>query len=267
MQKIVSIQHASEVRQHPPGTFLRWSNILFRRADASKQVLVFFNGGVPASKLKKFPMFQRWSWHEDYSGTLAFVADPDVHSKTGLSINWYAGRWDEPRLPSIFDMLGEMIVAAHGTMLPITTFGSSAGGYAAIMSVLAGFADHALAINPQTDVRRYYSFAYKKFLQRYNKGEAPQASDLARLSILAAVDETVAKTHQKIRILQNIDDTFHYQNHYLPLVRHLGQKRGESPNPFQFEIMSDDTLKHSPPGRQATLEWIRRSLPEATFTD
>lgn len=191
MEKIYPINSPSEISHYTKGSFLRLGNILFRPSDVSNQVIVFFNGGIPAAKLNQFPIFQRWSWHQDYPGTVAFVADPDVNSKTGLSLSWYIGRRDEPRLPSIFATLSELIIATHGKKLPIITFGSSAGGYAAMMSALCGFADGALAINPQTDVRRYYSFAYKKLIQRYNNGIEPQEDDEHRFSIIKFIEKII----------------------------------------------------------------------------
>lgn len=65
--------------------------------------------------------------------------------------------------------------------------------------------------------------------------------------------------HQKIRILQNIEDKFHFENHFLPLVRSFDKNDNHARN-FKFEITSDSALKHSPPGRQLTHEWIMSSL-------
>ncbi|WBV44542.1 hypothetical protein [Pseudoroseomonas cervicalis] len=260
---IQRIATAEEAARHPDGSLLQWGDILVRPRRGARQALVFFNGAVNADKLAQAPLFQRWSWHPHFAPTLFFLSDPLVNATTGLRIAWYAGRREAPVLPALYARIDALARVLHGAPLPVTAFGSSAGGFAALMSAIEGHAVRALAINPQTNVLHYHARLRDAFLAHY--GAAPGGiteADRLRLSCGFAAKRRPVGSSMRLHLWQNRSDRFHFEKHFQPLAALWDGPSLRGKGQASFELFDDAVLKHTPPPLERSLGWMRGVAPD-----
>lgn len=260
---IQPIAAAAEAAAHPDGSLLQWGSILVRPNRAADQVLVHFSGAVKEEMLSQAPVFQRWSWHAHFAPTMVFVADPLVNAETGLRIAWHVGTRDRPVLPELFAQIDALVQVLHGRSLPVTALGSSAGGFAALMSAIGGHAVRALAINPQTHILRYHTRLRDAFLAHYGTtaSEATEA-DRLRLSCAFAARRHRMDPDTRLHILQNHSDKFHFENHFLPMMKLWNSPSLQRKGRASFELFDDAELEHTPPPLERVLAWIGNTAPD-----
>lgn len=142
---------------------------LIKNLDKSKNgVIIFFTsakGQTPRSK-NIFPYYTRLSWADSLANyTSIFVADPfELSPLCNESCgSWFIGSNGQSLLPIISQLLLNIIGDEHG---PLLTYGSSMGGYAALLSAFYLKADSVIAECPQLILSTYLSA--KKYLEKIN---------------------------------------------------------------------------------------------------
>lgn len=94
----------------------------------------------------------------------------------------------------------------------ITFYGSSGGGYAAILASTLLVGSNAIVINPQIYLNRYIKRVYDKFLNDTGHDEDYLFLDATKLML-------ECNYIPPIKYFQNVMDKLHYQHHYIPFVR------------------------------------------------
>ncbi len=119
----------------------------------------------------------------------------------------------------------------------IVFWGSSGGGFASLL--LASKVNHSLAvaINPQTYIPNYYKNHVQDCIDICFSGNITDVKENYKERIDIAHEANRKKC--RALILQNINDKFHYENHFLPL------KRKVKNNEFNF-LTYDSESGHGP---------------------
>lgn len=134
---------------------LRYKNIVwncFLGGDVKNQeeLLVSFSG---AGAVRARPTrFDRWSWHEDFSGRFLSIDDP-MYEIYNVQIGWYFGNKTEDYCNYVADIVNK--IKNDIKAKEVFFYGSSSGGTAAIRVANILHYGTVFVINPQLIIRQY----------------------------------------------------------------------------------------------------------------
>ena len=204
----------------------------------STKLVVMLQGAINRSKMQP-PIFQRWSWSEEINASVLILNDPTLFGNQ-LRIGWWQGCEEQYAIPSAAEFIKLVIHKLGYSSNDLLFFGSSAGGFSALM--MAGHLKGSLAIvnNPQTNILAFREEDVQAFLQT-KFGDISKKEGFSRYAIRFSASEWFKSIHYmpKIVYYQNVKDPFHFDKHYLPFVQTLYQSALD-PNEFQSILYADD---------------------------
>lgn len=215
-----------------------------------KKIFVFFSGDILREKNAP-PVYQRWSWAPFFPGNCLFISDPSLKLSDSLGLAWYAGSEHYDPLPIIAGIIKRICSSISIDEKDIVTYGSSGGGFAAIRSLLYLEKATAVAINPQTEIKKYHrskvnhylSELYPSFDDKKVFDEFQEKLDLFfSLSLLS---------DKKIIYVQNLADDFHVKKHAEPFF-----KSCEGRNVVLRKVFFEDSRGHGTAEDQSTFNKI-----------
>ncbi|MFD2759369.1 hypothetical protein [Gulosibacter faecalis] len=123
--------------------------------EGATKIAVFYNGAIARKLAPTGRVFQRSTWAEDVNAHCLYICDPALYNSAGGSIAW--GQVDETNWAG---NLYVQVVEAAGELLGVPAsnrlhYGSSAGGFQAMVTAAADKGSIALVNNPQTDWTKY----------------------------------------------------------------------------------------------------------------
>lgn len=218
---------------------LRYDFLLSKKKN--KKLFILFSGYVDRKKLAP-PVFQRWKWVDRFPGSVLYVSDPALHLDETISLGWYIGTKKEDCYNVISEVILHVAKELEISCSDIIGYGSSGGGYASIR--MSDFIPEmtCVAINPQIEIHRYFQkptinkFLKVCFNENYNNFDFKKNSD--RFSLIRAPEELADK---KVILAQNILDTHHYNEHYLPYctARGVNGRSSYSSNNFKTIVFEN----------------------------
>ncbi|MBQ8790725.1 MAG: hypothetical protein IJZ51_05395 [Ruminiclostridium sp.] len=117
----------------------------YYRKDTSDKLYVVFNGARKTGA--ELPVLKRWTYYSYIDGTLLNIADPMFRVHDKVKLGWYYGD-DEDCYASRIAELAKIVAAKLGKK-EIIFFGSSGGGFAALLAACNCVGSTAVVINPQ----------------------------------------------------------------------------------------------------------------------
>ncbi|MGP5342361.1 hypothetical protein ACTXML_17335 [Glutamicibacter arilaitensis] len=185
---------------------------------SSKRLSVYFNSQQKPGDLKLFT-WQRVS--KEFGVDRLFISDPNLYFNENLLLSWYVGN----SLLNVQSFLHEMIshVVDLGAYEEIIFFGSSGGGYPAMLLSQQFSNSLAFTLAPATTVLHHYD--QKKvstWLQAcFEAGSIDEASDSGRLDnlILDLPGYFMGNLINPVIILQNRNDIDFIECHSKPIAR------------------------------------------------
>jgi len=195
-----------------------FSAYLYIKKDSDK-LFVILNGAV-ADKFKGGTVYQRWSWHNEFPGSVLYISDPSLIKHTELSLAWYIGDKDNKIDKDIANLVDR--VADHLKVSKVIAYGSSGGGFAAIqLACNIKNSSIAVAINPQIKILHHRKNTVDLYLDSCWKGFSKKdlESDLSFDAL-----ENFRNNSSQILYVQNKVDELHYKTHFLPFLEALSIK-------------------------------------------
>ena len=225
----------------------------------SSKLVVMLPGAIDRTKVE-LPVFQRWSWSEEIKSSVLILNDPTLFGNH-LKIGWWQGEENSYALPSACDFISLVISKLGISIQDVLFYGSSAGGFAALM--MAGHLKGGLVIvnNPQTNLLEYRELHVQAILEtKFNGMSKKEAFNRypTRFSVSALFKEV--NYIPKIVYYQNVKDPIHFENHYLPFVKALYDS-GLDPNEFQ-SVLYTHHWEHFPLERVKTVPIINHWITE-----
>lgn len=127
-----------------------------KKASRTRQLVVTYNGAVSRSKAPDGVVFQRSSWLDDFSTDVIQVSDPSLTEHHRLALGWGQFRkdkWAYDAYIGVINLLRDQFdLAGPGSTVH---YGSSAGGFQALITSGKDRGSRAVANNPQVDWSRY----------------------------------------------------------------------------------------------------------------
>jgi hypothetical protein len=182
------------------------------------RLFVMLNGAVDRSK--PLPVFARWNWGKVLGGHVLSVCDPTLYLDDELRLGWFVGnRTMDPMtaLRRTAETVRSVLGIASDRMV---FYGSSGGGFAAMVAAAGLRCGRAIAVNPQTDITHYYPRPVAGIAKVFAPGWTPQRcrdTYPLRWSALAALAEA-RRSGNDLRLVyaQNLVDKAHHARHFLP---------------------------------------------------
>lgn len=208
---------------------------LLKHPVKGEAMFVVLGGAVPDRSTIELPRFNRFSWRDDFPGTLVCMADPTLTLDPALRLGWYVGSADDDVTEGLACIIERLADTLGIRLENVYTYGSSGGGFAALqVAARLGRGVTAVAINAQTQVLDYsVRRSVDQFLAASFGGlSAAEARQrfATRLSALEAWRQPQA-AGARCLLVQNLDDPHHHERHFKPFCQQFGiEPDGQSPD-------------------------------------
>lgn len=194
------------------------TNILTCFKSNSKKLVVFFNGAVNIDKTP-LPVYQRHSWLEKLPYSSMIIMDPTIYdflNETESSyITWYQGDKDSFFLENLNPIIEGVTKELGVKYENVAFYGSSAGGFAALMSASMLKGSKACVVNPQVDALKYHKKYSQKILSHLGINADGKPPSKMRLNVIDYFEEK--SSFPFVYYKQNKQDVLHYQQHFMLL--------------------------------------------------
>lgn len=227
------------------------------------KLVIFYNGAVNRSISPDGKCFQRSTWIDHFDFNCLFIADPTIVRRNDLRLGWGQINSDTfcgELYPKVINEIGEHLGIAPDKRLH---YGSSGGGFQALVSSAADKGSRALVNNPQTDWLLYDSpNSINSVLQNELKSK-PVDAWLSSQPWRFRVWDWFSRVENipNFRLLLNTASPNDRDEHVPALIQGLNKLHSRFPEAM-WEIVSyhDSVSKHNPADQRMTLEELRNSV-------
>lgn len=189
----------------------------------SSDLIVILHGAFSRDEITP----PRFEWLRTLSAirseNLLFIADTTLVLDDRLSLAWYIGTEKDNLTARIAQYIQK--VAQLRDIKRVVLMGSSGGGFAALAIGHRIPGSLAIAVSPQSSVREYldwtYAYLHRVVFPQFPSFEEAEASDLSRFDMMELYKKPAAEG-ARFWYVQNLGDTFHVDNHYIPFAESLG---------------------------------------------
>lgn len=260
-EKLPQLNSLEELIKSGFGCF---ENIFFSNKDDWSKIILMFNGAITKQKIsinEDAAIYQRWSWHSKFKHPVFCIADPLTYGDGAIPLAWYQGNEKGDYLEKIVNQIKNAISTFNPGKREFIAFGSSGGGFAALLSAQLALVDAVIAINPQTNI---YNFAEKRAVEAFLKKRESlnlKESDGSYCLIKKGFDSL--KPDCRITYIQNTCDASHFNDHMIPYINAL-LCSGKS-NTLNLHCFTNIDMGHNPPPLHAILNILDNDLTSITF--
>ena len=139
--------------------------------DFSKKLLILGSGAFSATKNKhdrSRPLFNRHSW--EFNESTIFFNDPTLYIDDELLAPWGIGTADDWYLENIARIIGEIAKNMHIENKNLLFYGSSAGGFTALLLSILIKDSYSLAEIPQLNLKNHWRRHYAALIKHCFNG-------------------------------------------------------------------------------------------------
>lgn len=256
--KFNQIEEMAIITSEPFLLNVQWDEVsyefLIRVKQKSPNVIILGSG---ASENQHPPIFQRYTWMEEFDDSLIFYNDPTLYLGN-INLGWGQGTIERFYLKEIAIILEKLIQKLNVANENILFYGSSGGGFMSL--ILAGYIKESCALvnNPQTILTNWYKDAFTQvFNISYPNLSLEEINNLfaERINVIAFYNQI--KYVPRIYYLQNIAAEFDMKNHLEPFVEGLQQiDENCHVNPVKIDLYFDKSSGHIPLEKNKILRYI-----------
>lgn len=217
----------------------------------SDVLTVFFPGST--RREKPLPIFMRQTFAPDIPGDVICVTDPSLFYSRNITMAWFAGGPSFHYAVAVGVMLNQFL-QVNTQYKKVLLYGTSAGGIPALQvgRVIKDVPTIVCVGNAQLNIFSYYRHHRVKFFQDV----FPKVEDsVIGQKIASRLNMNGYAAECEVVCMQNVDDTHHYEHHYLPFKLSFA-----SPGRGTFVEYSDPELGHSPLPKSIELQLINDLL-------
>jgi hypothetical protein len=134
--------------------------------ECSENIIVFMPSAQDRSQPPKIPVFHRWSWANEFPhSTIITLTDPSLYTTKGHASWFLAPEYNIDHIEILSEFLEAILSKTGLTGSRVYLYGSSMGGFGALMMSANVSNSHAIAEVPQLDLRSYPYKSVKKGLK------------------------------------------------------------------------------------------------------
>lgn len=233
--------------------------LVVRRPQADR-LIVFNNGSVNLELSHRQPVFQRSSWWSEIDAHQIFVCDPGTVGEDARAINWLQTAGS----PWIVRDLMKGILALS-RILGITSperrlyYGSSAGGFAALLELAYDRQSRAIVNNPQINWTRWYSPQVKPVLEaHFPRLNAKQVRERFPRRTNCLQTFAIVGGAANVEYWVNMAAA-HDRDVQLPFALDFVRRNPQICRQFAIRMYYDEQRGHNPLSKPETLELLESS--------
>lgn len=183
------------------------------------RLFVMLNGAVNRTK-QSLPVFARWNWGKVLSSHVLSVCDPTLFLDDDLRLGWFVGNLTMDPMHALRRTVETIRVSLGLDASRVAYYGSSGGGFAAMVAAAGLPFGRAVAINPQTEITNYYAGPLadvtKVFADEWTPERCRETYPLRWSALAAVAHARRAGNDLRIFYAQNLLDRSHHVRHFLP---------------------------------------------------
>lgn len=233
-------------------------DFIVRRANSNRCLIL--GAGAYDNKMLKPPIFQRLKWCDDFDCNLIYFNDPTLYN-VNTKIGWGVGSDKSWYLEEMSKYLLDILENLDINNEKVLVYGSSGGGYMAL--VLAGMLKGCTTLvnNPQTNIVNYSKSIVEEIITNNFPGENFETvvkDNMRRISIIEHYKSQ--KYIPKIVYWQNIICKYDINMQVRPFINELANLTELDTNNIKFDFYFDYVNDHNPLGRDITVNYINQEL-------
>lgn len=248
----------SDFDKGKPLKFSSYSYHIFFKKRNSKKLLIFFNGAIDRNR-GSLPVFQRKSWIDEFEENILILDDPTINNDNNLKLGWYLGDTQENVQYHIIQIIKAFLKSLNIDRANTYCFGSSAGGFMAMVVATHLREVTAIVNNPQINLHKYHP-GLLELLTKENFKDINLDMYMNRFNLIELIKQL--NYIPKVFYWQNIYDEFHYLHHYLDFNKELMNivKSKRLQVNIEYKIYSDAQQQHNPLSKELTIEYINQII-------
>lgn len=230
----------------------------------SKNCIIFYNGAVDIEKKDK-PVFQRSSWVSDFESLVINIDDPTVRLRKDIVLGWGQGLLENYFSMNFDRFLQEILSSLIIRDTNRIHFGSSAGGYQAVIGSSLDKESRAIICNPQIDWTRHF------FENHSNKirDVSFKSYSIEALRVLYPERLNCLEMALKIGNIPNIDyyvnsafthDLENQLNYFMSIISSNRASMYTENKDINIHISHNKKFGHNPPDKIETIKYIKRRM-------
>lgn len=153
--------------------------LLVVKREHADRLTVLNNGAMDLKRSQGKPIFQRSSWWQEINSHQIYVCDPGTIGQQALALNWFQSEppeWPNTLIAIVLRTISGYLGVSDASLR--TYYGSSAGGFAALLQLCADKNARCLINNAQFDWTRWYAHQVNPVLKKHFNGSL--AADVRR---------------------------------------------------------------------------------------
>lgn len=164
------------------------------------------------------PYFYRWQWavQNKFPGNVIVVSDPTFDLHPEMEKGWFVGSRDNDATLNFCEIIKLFCKNLKIQYKNIVFWGSSAGGFIAMQMCKYFPGSSAVAVNAQTDIYKYNG--YQLLYQIGFPGLTDNEINRQYKDRLSTIENIQKFKKNKIFMVQNILDSSHYEDHFMPFA-------------------------------------------------
>jgi len=233
---------------------------LIKRKVSSKNLIIFGSGAYNINQLKP-PIFHRYSWSSEIDENVIYYNDPTLYL-TDITLAWGYGTKDKHYLEIIYKILEKLMNIMSIEKRKTIIYGSSGGGFMAIM--LATFLKGSVALvnNPQVDISKYYLSQIEKLFMKIYPNENVQDIFQRNRDRISVVDMFKREEYiPRIVYYQNIACDFDMKSQFYPFINSMKSlEESIFYMPIDIKLYYNKEENHNPLSKNKTINIIKNQL-------
>lgn len=223
-------------------------DILIDPVAGATTTIVSFHPAVTNTNVTR-PYFVGTTVFSGINANKVYFSDPSLELSDDLTLAWFAGNSSQPEtqqaIVQVLQHVLDGLRAPHAIL-----YGASGGGFAALYYSSQLPTSMAIAVNPQTDILKYYDHHILRYTKpAWNMHSISKAKASLPLRIRSnVIDVYSGGAENSVLYLQNARDEHHVNEHMQPLLESLPES-----NSFRFLIGDDWGDGHSPAPKEVQI--------------
>lgn len=233
---------------------------IIKRRIKSENLIIFGSGAYNINKLSP-PIFQRYSWNNDFDENIIYFNDPTLYL-ADITLGWGYGTREIHYLNIIYKIIEKLTISMKIEKRNSIIYGSSGGGFMAIILATLLKGSTALVNNPQTDISKYHLSQIRKLFDEIYSNEDIDNIFKLNKDRINVVDFFFKEEYvPKIVYYQNMACEFDMKNQFYPFIENM--KRVEEKyffQPIDIRLYFNKEENHNPLSKNKTINIIKNQI-------
>lgn len=217
-----------------------------------KTTIVHFAAALPKVGWDSFPVFGGRKFVRKFDANLLSISDPNFALPERPATGWFAGNGRQPGLQSVL----ARIISHYGEHGDgnVILFGSSAGGFAALLYGAQLPRSVTVCLNPRVELRNEPTQFHRLAPVAFPGVPAEAIPSIIQTSAAAAYAEALGNT---VAYVQNVQDDPYFENNMVPFLTKVAA------HPKVWLNLVDSGPGHRIPDPELTAALIRALIAQA----